>query len=203
LTEQVQSLHVEVFYNLHPAGKEIYRQQKQEFGLERSRFGTLACWFFRANERKRQIARLQHWRKLDRKGELPLTTLRRRFLEWFLAERLDEWRHMLESLKDAIDDNILQGSQRVYDVFSEYRSAQGKRSSYISGTNWRQVDEEMAFAGAKAVSSVLDTILKVGIWSSESPNPATFLPALRNRPLDSVYHAGGWSKMMVTEALDR
>ena len=83
LTKSVPTLHIEVFYNLHPAGREVYRIQKQEFNLERSRFGSLSCWQFRANERDRQIARLQHWKKLDRKGELPLTELRHRFLEWF------------------------------------------------------------------------------------------------------------------------
>jgi len=200
LTASVRALHLEAHYDLHPAGKEVLRVQQREFGLERSRIGTLSTWTLRGNERLRQIARLKHWQRLDEQGKLPYFELRRRFVDWFVSERLPEWKRVFEFLIDAIQDNIDQGSERVFDVFQQYRNAQDKhKSSYMRGVAWKQVKEKDALAGAHAVSQTLSSILKEGLWASKAPNPKCFLAALRNRPLDKVYGgAGVWRPMMMS-----
>jgi hypothetical protein len=202
LTESVKALHVECHFDLFPAGKEILRLQKKRFGLARSRFGTIASWLMRSNERKRQIARFNHWLANDRSGKLPLKTIKDRFLDWFLGERLDEWKRVFELLAETVSDNISQGEEFVFDLFQSYRAAQDKnRSSYMRGVSWKQVTPSMAMAGAKAVELLLNQIIKVGVWNKHVPNPACFLAALRNRPVDSV--SGGlsiWRKMMVTNS---
>lgn len=200
LTDGVKALQVECHYDLHPAGKEILRLQSKRFGLDRSRFGTLGSWLMRSNERQRQIARLQYWKQLDRKGQLPLETIRTRFRDWFLGERLDEWKRLFEVLIDAVQENRRQGPERVFDLFNEYRQAQDKHnSSYMRGVSWKQVSMKDAERGAEAIEVTLETILKEGIWSQAAPNPKNFLAALRNRPVDSVSGGVGiWRKMMVS-----
>lgn len=191
VNQNVLALHLEATYDLHPAGKEIYQIQKEHFNLERSRFGTLSCWLLRANERVRQEGRVQYWRMLEKKGELPLTELCEQFRDWWLSERLDQWEKMIHSLKEQIDSNISEGPEFVFDVFNSYKSAQGKGvSSYLRGVSWNQITQKQAFEGAKAVSLCLSNILKEGVWSLKGPNPKNFLPALRNRPLDSIWSGG-------------
>lgn len=202
LTDGVKALHMECHFDLHPAGKEILRLQSKRFGLERSRFGTLGSWLMRSNERQRQIARLEYWRNLDRQGKLPLETLRSRFLDWFLGERLDEWKRVIEVLIDTVRENIRQGSERVFELFTEYRQAQDKHnSSYMRGISWKQISETDAMKGAQAVEITLEAILKAGIWSKDVPNPKNFLAALRCRPVDRVSGGVGiWRKMMVSSS---
>jgi hypothetical protein len=89
---------------------------------------------------------------------------------------------------------------RVFDIFQEYCRSQGKKkSSYLRGISWNQITENEAFEGAHAVATVLELILKEGIWSDKVPNKETFLPALRNRPMDKVYGGVGiWRDLMVS-----